>query len=81
MSDLRHVTRKGTDQPVGYIRQTNNGSATVRWGVSDGRVYEEDIAIQELQDVEYDILSPEEVTIRQAREAGGRIIDEGETYA
>jgi hypothetical protein len=68
-----YVTRKGTEQPVGYIMSTNNGTSTVRWGVSDGKDYDEDIPTDELSQVEYKILSPEEVQTRQALEAKSKL--------
>lgn len=68
-----YVTRKGTEQPVGYILSTNNGTTTVRWGSADGKNYDEDISSDEIEQVPYKILSPEEVQIRQAEEARAKL--------
>lgn len=80
-SDLKYVKRKHTDNPTGYIHSHNNGTVTVCWGVQDGRQYLEDIPANELVYIDYEIMSPEEVQIRQAREAGGHILEEGDNDA
>lgn len=76
--DRSYVTRKDQESPIGYILESNNGSTTVRWGVQDGRAYDEVIETSQLSPVEYDIHSPEEIQIRQAKESGARFKFEGE---
>lgn len=84
LNDLQYVKRKedeGENAPVGYIVSTNGPMAKVRWGVSDKRVYEEYILMAELTVIDYKIMSPAEVELRHAQEAGARIENEGDNNA
>lgn len=68
-----HVTRKDTTHPIGIVEDLNGTlTATVRWGAADRHVYKEDILQEQLQLVPFEILSPDEATIKQIQESGMR---------
>lgn len=49
-----HVTLKGTGVPVGIVEALNETlmTATVRWGIADGRKYTDEILQSDLEIVE-----------------------------
>jgi hypothetical protein len=59
-----HVNQKGTDSPTGVIQEIHGRFAKVRWGVQDRRVFEDDFALEDLQPVPYEIITPDEVEKR-----------------
>lgn len=67
------VNQKGTDNPTGVITRIDGSFAKVRWGVADKRVFEDDFALNDLQLCPYEVVTPDEVIERQAKEARARV--------
>lgn len=69
------VTRLNTSHPTGIVVAVNgNLSATVRWGISDGTEFVEELSQVKLQSVLHEILSPDEVVKRQIEESKERFV-------
>ena len=58
-----YVTRKDSEQPVTGIVEAlyEHISATVRWGVSDGKVWRQEIPQDELEVISHEVLNKEAV--------------------
>lgn len=68
-----HVNQKGTDNPTGIITRIDGQFAKVRWGVQDKHVFEDDFALEDLQLVPYEIITPEEVEKRMLKNSRGHL--------
>lgn len=69
-----YVNQKGTVDPTGTIESINNHNiARVRWGVADGRIFEDDFPLDDLQLVSHEIIPPEEILKRQAENSRGAV--------
>lgn len=65
-----YVNQRGTNHPTGTIESINEFNiARVRWGVTDGHIFEDDFPLDGLQLTTHRIIPPEEVIQRQAEEA------------
>lgn len=61
-----HVTRKGTNNPIGIVEAINASVVTVRWGVDLRRSsIKDDIDEDGLEKVPYPVFSPDEVNLKQ----------------
>lgn len=75
-----YVTQKGSEQPVGIVEEIWQGTtgvfARVRWGTADNRTFKDEFPIDGLEIVEERIWTSDEINERQAKEAGGHLIEE-----
>jgi putative ribosome biogenesis GTPase RsgA len=74
-----YVNQKGTTHPTGMVKEIfQDGTVLVRWGVADGRTYEDFIFQTQLRVINHDVVSSDEVQRRQAKESGMPYKIEGE---
>jgi hypothetical protein len=62
-----YVNKKNTQHPTGIIEviDEESGMAMIRWGIADGRIYKTNLPLDQLQKVEHEILSPEDVQLKE----------------
>lgn len=65
-----YVRKKGQEKPTGIVEDVLANMVTVRWGVADKRIYRENCPMDDLEIVDHEIISPEDVSKLRIHEDG-----------